>query len=215
MSEDLREYHRLLELSPTADPVLIRSAYRRRALSVHPDLNPDDPDAAAKFAQVRKAFAVLIALAEYREADQDRRKEQAPPREIQWRMVKLERDGLDLSYHLSLASGPTRIGGRLVIPHRVDKLCPQCRGRGRVGGKGLAFFFSPERICEKCSGLGLIRQVGRVEVDLPPSSGGEFSLRLKGRGALDPGTSLRGDLVLVLTPQQDRTPLKPGKEDRL
>ena len=141
MSEDILEYHRLLELSPTAGPGLIKAAFRRSARSVHPDLNPDDPDAAAKFSRVQKAFSVLIALAEYREAKQRRSPDKAPPKEVEWRMVKLERDGFNLIYHLSLPMGRASAGGRLVVPHRIEKRCPHCRGRAGSGARAWPLCF--------------------------------------------------------------------------
>mmetsp|Transcript_54372 Transcript_54372/g.100422 ORF Transcript_54372/g.100422 Transcript_54372/m.100422 type:complete len:250 (+) Transcript_54372:75-824(+) len=48
-----------LGVACTADQTEIKKAYRRQALQTHPDKNPDDPDAKAKFQQVCQAYEVL------------------------------------------------------------------------------------------------------------------------------------------------------------
>lgn len=53
-------------LSKTATPAEIRKAYFKLSLKVHPDRNPDDPDATARFQSLQKIYAVL--------SDPDRRK---------------------------------------------------------------------------------------------------------------------------------------------
>lgn len=44
----------------------IRRAYRRRALELHPDRNPDDPDATRRFQELAEAFAALSGSAKRR-----------------------------------------------------------------------------------------------------------------------------------------------------
>jgi len=56
MAED---YYTTLEISRTATPEDIQKSYRNLARKYHPDLNPDDKKAKAKFQQVQKAFETL------------------------------------------------------------------------------------------------------------------------------------------------------------
>ena len=210
MNADLSDYHSLLGVDPAAGAQGIKAAFRQKARAIHPDLNPDDPQAGAKFARLRKAFSVLIALAEYRELQNQKDPAEPAPRELAWRMENLENRGLDRVYHLALNPGQDLERGRLVVPHRLDKLCPNCRGRGLIRPKGLAFLFQEGSVCPECSGLGLKRRVGKTGVELPPHPRGSFCLRLKGRGALDPETGRRGDLILQIRtapgrPAPDRT----------
>ncbi|BGO96460.1 hypothetical protein RTG_02175 [Rhodotorula toruloides ATCC 204091] len=57
-SEDV-DYYALLGIDSTATSGEIRKAYRQRSLKVHPDRNPDDPQAAALFHELSIAVDVL------------------------------------------------------------------------------------------------------------------------------------------------------------
>ena len=53
------EYYDLLGVQPDATSSQIRSAYRKMARTVHPDKNPDDPDAERKFRELSAAYQTL------------------------------------------------------------------------------------------------------------------------------------------------------------
>ncbi|OAV99015.1 hypothetical protein PTTG_02440 [Puccinia triticina 1-1 BBBD Race 1] len=53
------EYYDILGLTPKATPLEIKGAYRRMALKMHPDKNPDDPDAGEKFKSLAVAYNTL------------------------------------------------------------------------------------------------------------------------------------------------------------
>lgn len=55
-----REAYRILGLSAGAIRNDVKSAYRRLALATHPDRNPNDPDAAAKFSRVQGAYERIL-----------------------------------------------------------------------------------------------------------------------------------------------------------
>ena len=53
-----------MEVPPDAGLDEIKSAFRRLAFQLHPDFNPDDPDATKKFHRLSEAYAVLRAQLE-------------------------------------------------------------------------------------------------------------------------------------------------------
>lgn len=54
-----RDYYEILGVDKTADNVAIRKAYRKLAKKYHPDHNPDNDGAEAKFKEVAEAYEVL------------------------------------------------------------------------------------------------------------------------------------------------------------
>ena len=53
------DYYKLLELDKSASKADIKKAYRKLARKYHPDLNPNDKEAQAKFQQINEAHEVL------------------------------------------------------------------------------------------------------------------------------------------------------------
>lgn len=62
---DKQDYYDLLGVSRDADASTIKKAYRKLAIKYHPDKNPDDASAEAKFKEIGEAYEVL--------SDEDRR----------------------------------------------------------------------------------------------------------------------------------------------
>ena len=54
-----RDYYEVLGVDRSADEQDIKKAYRRIAMKYHPDRNPDDADADAKFKEATEAYEVL------------------------------------------------------------------------------------------------------------------------------------------------------------
>ncbi len=62
--EAIDEARRCLGLEETVPPGEIRQAYRWLASQLHPDHNPDDPQAEARMAELTRAYELLMAYAE-------------------------------------------------------------------------------------------------------------------------------------------------------
>ena len=54
-----KDYYDILGVGKDADEKELKKAYRKLAMQYHPDRNPDDPDAEAKFKECSEAYAVL------------------------------------------------------------------------------------------------------------------------------------------------------------
>jgi hypothetical protein len=65
--EEVDGARRLLGLGERATVHEIRRAYRRMAAELHPDRNPDDPDAEGRMASLSQAYRLLMAYAESHE----------------------------------------------------------------------------------------------------------------------------------------------------
>ncbi|MCA9319075.1 DnaJ domain-containing protein, partial [Candidatus Saccharibacteria bacterium] len=54
-----RDYYEVLGVDKGADAQTLKKAYRKLAMKYHPDRNPDDKEAEAKFKEVNEAYEVL------------------------------------------------------------------------------------------------------------------------------------------------------------
>ncbi|MFZ9871005.1 MAG: DnaJ domain-containing protein, partial [Candidatus Kapaibacteriota bacterium] len=54
-----KDYYEILGVERSADAATIKSAYRKLALTYHPDKNPDNPEAEERFKEASAAYAVL------------------------------------------------------------------------------------------------------------------------------------------------------------
>ena len=65
-----RDYYEVLGVAKDADEATIKKAYRKLAKKYHPDTNPGDKEAEAKFKEASEAYAVLSDADKRRQYDQ-------------------------------------------------------------------------------------------------------------------------------------------------
>ena len=67
---DKRDYYEVLGVEKNADEAALKKAYRQLAKKYHPDTNPGDKEAEAKFKEASEAYAVLSDPEKRRQYDQ-------------------------------------------------------------------------------------------------------------------------------------------------
>ena len=71
---DRKDYYKILGVSKDASQDEIKKAYRKLAIKLHPDRNPGDKEAEAKFKEAAEAYEVL--------GDEKKRKEYDNPHSL-------------------------------------------------------------------------------------------------------------------------------------
>ena len=70
MAENKRDYYEVLGVDKNADDATLKKAYRALAKKYHPDMNPGDKEAEAKFKEASEAYAILSDADKRRQYDQ-------------------------------------------------------------------------------------------------------------------------------------------------
>lgn len=187
-----RDYYEVLGVSRDASEDEIKKAYRKQAFQYHPDRNPDDAEAEAKFKEAAEAYEVLRDS--QKRATYDRFGHAGmngsgfggfhSSEDIFSSFSDIFGDlfgfggagasrgprptaGADLRYNLNISFRQAANGDeiKLTIPKRVH--CPDCHGTGAEPGT------SPET-CQQCGGAGQVTQSQgffRVAVPCPVCHG--------------------------------------------
>lgn len=221
------DYYDLLGVSRAASPDDIKQAYRKLALKYHPDRNPGDSTAEAKFKEVSEAYHTL--------SDADRRAHydrfgRAPtvsgssgaPDFTNMNFDELFGDmlgelfnnigsgpfgrnrraqGRDISFELEITLEEAARGCEKTVEFDRPAACTECSGRGAVPG-------TPVETCTACEGRGAVRfQQGPFRLSRPCS-------RCAGRGSVprSPCAVCKGSGVATKTEKLSVT-LPAGVED--
>lgn len=68
----MKDYYKILEVSPTATDEEIKKSFRKLAKKYHPDTNGNDPKAVERFQDINEAYSVLSDEAKKKAYDDER-----------------------------------------------------------------------------------------------------------------------------------------------
>lgn len=193
-----RDYYQVLGVSKSASADEIKKSYRKLAKQYHPDANPDDSSAQAKFSEITEAYDVL--------SDSDKR-------------AKYDQYGQNWSKVQGGAGGGFNPfgggGGGGAAGFDFEDLLGGMFGGGGGGGRGQGNPFGGGRRAQPTKGANVeteIRipfQMGvnggeyeltvngeRLTVKVPPGMDDGGKIRLTGQG--NPGSAGPGDLIVTV-----------------
>lgn len=150
-----QDFYSLLGVDRTATVDQIRSAYRRAAMKAHPDRNPGDKDAEARFKRISEAYDVLSNEKKRRLYDQFGREGLRGTPMRDYGKATFEEI---LGAFGEVFSDPSFFGDffgarRKAGPKRASPTdCSVCGGTGMVARA--SGFFTVQRTCTECGGNG-------------------------------------------------------------
>ena len=207
-----RDYYEVLGVDKSADDAALKSAYRKLAKQYHPDMNPDNKEAEAKFKEVNEAYAVL--------SDPDKRAKYDQMGHAAFDPAAggggydfssagfdfgdifssffgggfggssgAQRNrpirGDDLSARVTVDFMEAVFGTKKEISYNRTERCADCGGSGAQKGT------SPET-CSVCRGSGQVRKTQRTPLGMFQTTGVCSSCRGTGKIIKNPCSSCRG-----------------------
>ena len=172
-----RDPYEVLGVPRDADDAQIKKAFRRLARTLHPDVNPDDPEAQERFREVAEANEILSDAekrATYDRFGHDglRQAGMGPSFEGFGSLSDLfgavfgqafgggggpvgPRPGGDLAVQVEIDLAEAMSGTRTEVEIEVVARCDTCDGRRAAPGSRLT-------TCQRCGGHGVLDQVNRT-----------------------------------------------------
>ncbi|MDS3860215.1 J domain-containing protein [Thermosynechococcaceae cyanobacterium BACA0444] len=206
---DFKDYYQILGVTKTASDAEIRQAFRRLARQYHPDLNPGDKAAEAKFKEINEAHEILSDKEKRQKYDQFGRYWQQPGVGGPGPGVNVDFNNMDFDF------------GRY---NNFDEFINELLGRfggyagATGGGTGQTYTYgegfpgpgvgSPVgadreaeiqlTFSEALKGCEKRLQVGAetITVRIPAGAKPGSKVRVKGKGQANPLSQIRGDLYL-------------------
>jgi molecular chaperone DnaJ len=175
--EQEQDYYEILGVRRDATPEEIKKAYRKLALKYHPDKNPGNKEAEARFKEIANAYSVL-SDSEKRKAYDARGREGL--RDTGWQEFVTTEDifshfgdifgdlfgprfhrqaasrphrGADLEHSIKIPFLQAALGGEVELKLKKPVLCETCGGAGSSTGQA--------KRCTSCGGSGFVSQQGR------------------------------------------------------
>jgi molecular chaperone DnaJ len=206
VAQGQQDHYATLGISRGATAEEIKRAYRRRARELHPDANPDDPTAEARFKEVARAYAVLSDPVRRRNYDaygvDDGSGPQASPFDgglgDVFSMLFGQGfgggpgrpagppAGADLEARVDLAFEDAVFGTEAPVTVRTAVSCDDCAGTGAAAGTSAS-------VCGDCGGSGQVRRVRQSMLGQMVTTGACGRCGGVGQVIDHPCSSCRGD----------------------
>ena len=209
MAENKRDYYEVLGLSKGASEDDIKKAYRQMAKKYHPDMNPGDKEAEAKFKEVNEAYAVLSDPDKKAKYDQYGHAAFDPSSGFgegfgdfgfdfsdifsnifgggggtssRWRASVR---GDDIAVRVSLTFEEAVFGVKKDISYQKVQKCSECNGSGAAKG-------TSAKTCPTCKGTGQVKTQQRTPFGVMQSSRTCDACRGRGKIIETPCKNCRG-----------------------
>ncbi len=226
---DFKDYYAVLGVSKSASADDIKRAFRKLARKYHPDVNPNDSAAEAKFKEVSEAYEVLSDTEKRQKYDQFGKYWQQASRGGGGPANPADFNGVDFNEYGSFdefinellgrfgggfggpgsPGGSSRSSGGANYSYRPQPGGPGFSGFDprTAGGAGAARQSLDQEapisltLSEAFKGTRKRLKIGsqEVEVRIPPGAKQGTKIRLRGKGQMNPQTRQRGDIYLVVT----------------
>ena len=173
---DKRDYYEVLGVDKNADDATLKKAYRKLAKKYHPDVNPGDKEAEAKFKEATEAYSVLSDADKRRQYDQfghaafenggggrTRRANNGPMKGANLRArvnITFEEAvfGCEKELEIVLKDECTTCHGTGAKPGTSPVTCPKCKGQGQIVYTQQSMFGMVRNVqtCPDCNGTGKV-----------------------------------------------------------
>ncbi|MFC1897442.1 DnaJ C-terminal domain-containing protein [Chloroflexota bacterium] len=221
-----KDYYSILGVNREANEREIKQAYRRLARKHHPDVNPGDDSAEAKFKQINEAYEVLSDKekrqkydqfgGQWQYADQFAQAERQQTPFWNFNQDGAQRihfeEGLDSLFGDLFRSGTRNRRARSKRGQDIDYSVEVTLEEAYHGTKRTIALQSERpctgcqgtgRIqnmpCSACRGSGVVSDVKRLEVKIPPGVKDGSRVRIVGKGQQGYAGGNSGDLYLVVS----------------
>lgn len=218
-----KDYYKVLGVEKNADDKSIKSAYRKLARKYHPDVNPNNADAEAKFKEVGEAYAVLSDPEKRKKYDRfgsDFENVGFSPGQGGGDVYEQDAD-LDFgsifgnifggfggaeSFMRARAVPPRDVertvevtldeidqGAQRTLTFQVEDACATCQGTGQVR----LTTGNRQGPCPTCRGTGMVPNARKIVVKIPAGFEDGKKLRVPGGGAKG-SNGKAGDLFVTV-----------------
>jgi len=182
-----RDYYNILGVGRSSSTNQIKKAYRRLAKEMHPDRNPDDPDANERFQELGAAYEAL--------SDPDKRK-------LYDKCGEVPR-GADIVMDLWVTLEELYVGNFVELTHNKPVAKPakgtrRCNCRQEMVTRSLGpgrFQMTQQQVCDECPNVKFVTEEHLLEVEIESgmTDGMETKFVAEGEPHVD---GEPGDLVL-------------------